>query len=92
MIMEIDELTFKTPKGRNIKAMKALENINEPHYSGIKITIYSLADNPRPNGYKKLKGRNAYRIRVSDYRVIYEIFDDVLSIEVLDIGHRKDIY
>ncbi|WP_409025265.1 type II toxin-antitoxin system RelE family toxin [Flavobacterium aquidurense] len=41
---------------------------------------------------KRLKGRPGYRIRVGDYRVIYEIFDDMLLIDVIDLGHRKDIY
>lgn len=73
-------------------AMKALEKINEPNYSNIKEAIYSLADNPRPKGYKKLKGRDGYRIRVTDYRIIYDIFDEILIVEVIDLGHRKDIY
>ena len=47
---------------------------------------------PRPMGNKKLKGRDSYRIRVGNYRVIYEIFDNILTVEVIDLGHRKDIY
>ncbi|MFW5758451.1 MAG: type II toxin-antitoxin system RelE family toxin [Bacteroidota bacterium] len=74
------------------RAIKALENINEPYYSNIKEAIYSLADNPRPAGYKKLKGRDAFRIRVADYRIIYEIQDSILLVDVVDLGHRKDIY
>ena len=74
------------------KVLKALIKINEPNYSAIKKQIYDLADNPRPQGYKKLKGREGYRIRVGDYRIIYEIFDTVLLIEVIDLGHRKEIY
>ena len=74
------------------KAIKALEKINEPDYSTIKAEIYSLADNPRPHGYKKLKGRDAYRIRSGDYRIIYSIFDKILTVDVIAIGHRKDIY
>lgn len=54
--------------------------------------IENLAENPRPKGYKKLKGRTGYRIRVGNYRIIYEIFDDILLIDVIDLGHRKDIY
>lgn len=50
------------------RAIKALEKINEPYYSALKHAIYSLADTPRPKGYKKLKGRDGYRIRVADYR------------------------
>jgi mRNA interferase RelE/StbE len=70
------------------RAIKALEKINEPNYSNIKEAIYSLADNPRPIGYKK----DGYRIRVANYRIIYDIFDDVLLVDVIDLGHRKDIY
>jgi mRNA interferase RelE/StbE len=55
-------------------------------------TIYGHADNLRPTGYKKQKGRDGYRIRVADYRIIYDIFDDVLLVDVIDLGHRKDIY
>lgn len=76
----------------NPKALKALEKINEPAYANIKAAIYNLAENPRPIGYKKLKGREGYRIRVGDYRVIYNIFDKVLTIDVVNLGHRKDIY
>lgn len=74
------------------RALKALEDINEPYYSKIKEAIYSLADNPRPAGCKKLKGRDGYRIRVADYRIIYEIQDSILLVDVVDLGHRKDIY
>ena len=54
------------------KVLKTLIKINEPNYSAIKKQIYDLAENPRPHGYKKLKGRKGYRIRVGNYRVIYE--------------------
>ncbi len=74
------------------RAIKALEKINQPYFSNIKEAIYGLAVNPRPTGYIKLKGRNGYRIRVADYRIIYDIFDDSLIVDVIDLGHRKDIY
>ncbi|MBO9635349.1 MAG: type II toxin-antitoxin system RelE/ParE family toxin [Chitinophagaceae bacterium] len=64
----------------------------DPAYSQIKNSILQLADNPRPHGYKKLKGRDGYRIRVGDYRVLYNIFDNILSVDVVNLGHRKDIY
>jgi mRNA interferase RelE/StbE len=76
----------------NKQAIKALEQIDEPYYSKLKEAIYNLANEPRPQGYKKLKGRDAYRIRVANYRVIYEILDQVLQIEVIAIGHRKEVY
>lgn len=74
------------------RAMSALEKINEPYYSSLRTAIYALAENPRPIGCKKLKGRTAYRIRVGDYRIIYDIFDGELCVDVIDLGHRKDIY
>jgi len=55
--------------------------------------ISHLSSTARPAGCKKLSGyKNAYRIRVGDYRVIYEIEDKVLRILVIAIGHRKNIY
>jgi mRNA interferase RelE/StbE len=71
---------------------KTLEKINEPYYSSIKSAIFSLAENPRPHGYKKLTGRDGYRIRVGDYRIIYQVFDKILVVEVIDLGHRREIY
>jgi mRNA interferase RelE/StbE len=54
--------------------------------------IDSLAIEPRPYGYKKLKGQENYRIRQGDYRIIYSIRDIELMILILTIGHRKDVY
>jgi mRNA interferase RelE/StbE len=55
-------------------------------------TILDLAIDPRPHGCKKLKGREGYRIRKGDFRIIYDIFDKVLVVEVIAVGNRKDIY
>ena len=55
-------------------------------------SIEELSRNPRPAKSKKLTGRDAWRIRVGDYRVIYEIYDVRLLILIVVIGHRKDIY
>ncbi len=74
------------------RAIKSLQSLPEPYYTRIKAAVYALAQNPRPSGCKKLKGRDAYRIRVADYRIIYEISDRILVVEVVDLGHRKDIY
>ncbi len=74
------------------RVFRILEEIDEPFYSKIKTAIYDLADNPRPFGYLKLKGKKGYRIRVADYRIIYDIYDSVLIVEVVEIGDRKDIY
>jgi mRNA interferase RelE/StbE len=74
------------------RAAKVLSKIDEPVYSRIKAIILNLAYNPRPMGCIKLKGRDAYRIRTGDYRIIYEIIDNRLIINIITIGHRKDIY
>jgi mRNA interferase RelE/StbE len=74
------------------RVLKTLEKIDEPYYSNIKMAIYALADNPRPFGYLKLKGKKGYRIRVSDYRIIYDIYDKLLVIDVVELGGREGIY
>ncbi|RKR80230.1 addiction module RelE/StbE family toxin [Mucilaginibacter gracilis] len=74
------------------QAVKELEKINAPFYSNIKEAIVSLTQNPRPQGYKKLKGRDGYRIRVGNYRIIYNILDQELIVDIITLGHRKDIY
>jgi mRNA interferase RelE/StbE len=71
---------------------KQLRNIPEKEYNRIMITISNLANNPRPYGYKKLRSRPGYRIREGDYRIIYEIKDKILTVIVIDVGNRKDIY
>lgn len=76
----------------NKKAKKQLDKMSDVIVMPILDAIENLAENPRPKGYKKLKGRTGYRIRVGNYRIIYEIFDDILLIDVIDLGHRKDIY
>jgi mRNA interferase RelE/StbE len=56
--------------------------------------IDSLKKNPTPQGVKLLKGkgREAYRIRVGDYRILYQIEKDILTILVIKIGHRREVY
>jgi mRNA interferase RelE/StbE len=73
-------------------AQKQLDKLQDDIADRIISSIYDLANDPRPNGCKKLKGREAYRIRVGNYRIIYEIFDNVLLIDIIALGHRKDIY
>lgn len=54
--------------------------------------LTGLETNPRPADVKKLKGRLAWRIRIGDYRVIYEIHDRELQVIVITVGHRGDVY
>ncbi|OKH13436.1 type II toxin-antitoxin system RelE family toxin [[Limnothrix rosea] IAM M-220] len=55
--------------------------------------IRSLADEPRPNGVKKLKGYDdSYRVRFGNYRIIYKVQDQELIVLLLSVSHRKDAY
>lgn len=55
--------------------------------------IEALAENPFPHGYLKLRGyQDTYRIRIGDYRVIYSVDTGELVIEVLTVGHRREVY
>ena len=54
------------------------------------ITI--LASNPLPPVANKLVGRDNYRLRVSDYRIVYSIHENILTIKIISIGHRREIY
>ncbi len=54
--------------------------------------IAGLAEDPRPQGHEKLTGQERYRIRQGRYRIVYSIQDKELTVWVVKIGHRKDIY
>ena len=81
-------------------ATKELKRIPAKMQDRLFEKIESLAQEPKPHGYKKLKNFNLpgsdtddyYRIRVGDYRVIYTIEDEQITIFVLKIAHRKDVY
>ena len=74
-------------------AKKEFDKLPKDLQVRITLAINSLVVDARPNGCKKLKGgKNDYRIRVGDYRIIYKIIDNLLIIEIIAIGHRKDIY
>jgi len=54
--------------------------------------IRSLAKQPRPQGCEKLSGQERYRVRQGAYRILYEIQDDELSVTVVKVGHRSNVY
>ncbi|MFP4069848.1 MAG: type II toxin-antitoxin system RelE family toxin [Opitutales bacterium] len=54
--------------------------------------VRSLADDPRPIHAKKLSGEEKYRIRIGDYRVLFKVNDLVVTVVVVKIGHRRDVY
>lgn len=74
-------------------AEKALYKLPKKIIPKIIGAIQALAINPYPIGCRKLMGeKNAFRIRIQNYRVIYEIHADIIEIKILKIGHRKDVY
>jgi len=73
---------------------KFLEKLRDPSLlRRLTQSLRQLGENPRPTGCVKLAGPDAlYRIRVGDYRIIYQIRDSELLILVVAIGHRREIY
>ncbi|MDD3953067.1 MAG: type II toxin-antitoxin system RelE/ParE family toxin [Lentisphaeria bacterium] len=71
---------------------KDLRSIPKKDLKKILTRIEALAQEPRPQGYEKLSGQEKYRIRQSTYRIIYSIQDQELTVWVVKVGHRKDVY
>ena len=74
------------------RAQREIATIPTTSLPRIRDAIRSLGGEPRPTGCRKLAGREGWRIRVGDYRVIYEIDDDERVVTILHVGHRRDIY
>ncbi|HEY2988904.1 MAG TPA: type II toxin-antitoxin system RelE/ParE family toxin [Candidatus Binatia bacterium] len=73
-------------------AARNLRNIPYSNKLRIDKAIQSLAVSPRPLGCTKLTGRDGYRIRVGNYRVLYTIHDQSKTVVIYLIDHRKDVY
>lgn len=73
-------------------AVKGLRRINPADVQRIRGAIALLATDPRPPASRPLRGRDGWRLRVGDYRILYTINDGTLVIVVVTIGHRRDIY
>lgn len=71
---------------------KDLRNIPKRDVVRILKCFDALSKDPRPPGCEKLSGLDRYRVRRGAYRIIYEIQDEILSIIVVKVGHRRDIY
>ena len=74
------------------RAQKELASLPAESYQRVKQAIQELSEDARPTGSRKLTGREGWRIRVGDYRVIYQIDDVSSSVTILHIGHRRDVY
>ena len=74
-------------------AKKELRKLPPQTIKRIITAVTELANEPHPVGHRKLTGsRHSYRIRIGNYRVVYNIFDGKLIIEVVRVAHRKDVY
>ena len=74
-------------------AARQLERLDKPVRRRVATAINSLAAEPRPAGVKKLAGSgDLWRIRVGDYRIVYQIHDRHLVVVIVTIGHRSDVY
>ena len=84
-------MTYTIVIPKNVQ--KQLDILPSDRYDRIDTKIQQLAKNPRLDGVVKMKGsENEYRIRIGNYRVLYEINDKNLTILLLQCKHRRDIY
>ena len=74
-------------------AAKEIESIDsKKNRQAVVEKIYSLAENPRVEGCVKLSGQEKYRVRQGDYRILYQIFDELIEVVVVKVGHRSRVY
>ena len=74
-------------------ALRQLRKLDPPARRRVQAAIELLADQPRPSRAKRLVGgEGEWRARTGDYRIVYEVRDDVLVVLVVGVGHRRDIY
>jgi len=74
------------------RAQKELAQLSAGPFARVRDAIRGLTNDPRPPGCLKLTGRDGWRFRVGEFRVIYEIDDEHRIVTVLNVGHRRDVY
>ena len=73
-------------------AEKEMNRLPSTVHARLSKKLLSLGDNPRPRGVRKLSGREEYRLRVGDYRILYVIDDSKHIVTILAVGHRREVY
>lgn len=73
-------------------AARAIKKLPPEAKRRVQAVIDLLADNPRPPAATRLSGRPEWRVRTVDYRVLYRIEDDVLTVVIVHTGHRREVY
>jgi len=75
------------------RAAKAYRVLPEDMRRRIEPKIDALAENPRPHGAREIEGQETtFRLRVGDYRIVYEVHDRALIVTVMIVGHRREVY
>lgn len=74
------------------RAQRELAELPTEAFQRAKEAILNLSEEQRPSGCRKLTGREGWRIRVGEYRVLYEIDDAERTVTILHVGHRRDVY
>ena len=75
------------------RAIRSIAGLPPKEQRRIRAAIDLLAEEPRPPGCVALSGEESvYRVRVGDYRILYEVIDGRLVIHVIRVGHRRDVY
>ena len=72
--------------------VKDLRPISNKDVQRILKKIEQLAQDPRPPGSEKLSGEEKYRVRQGNYRILYTIEDEIVTVTVVKVGHRRDVY
>ena len=73
-------------------AEKEMDRLSSTVFDRIAEALLQLETNPRPQGSRKLRGTEQSRVRVGTYRILYTVDDGKRSVEIVAVGHRKDIY
>jgi mRNA interferase RelE/StbE len=73
-------------------ARRAINHLEVSIKTRILARIDTLASNPRPPGAIKLEGQQSYRVRVGDYRIVYMVEDEIVTVTIIRVGHRREVY
>jgi mRNA interferase RelE/StbE len=75
-----------------MRQLRQLRKTHNPRHNEIIKAIRALAENPRPGASEELVGRSGRRVRIGEYRVIYQIDDKKRTVTVIAVAHRREVY
>jgi len=80
------ELRFKPSVAKDLRGIPSAD------LRRILARIETLREDPRPSGSEKLSAQERYRLRQGDYRILYTVLDDEVMVEIVKVGHRREVY